>query len=97
MLQHSSVELAVCRETWELKVEFSPFFPLFFRPLGGGREEGRRGRLERRERVNHVTATRACACHGCMRAIGHLLVMSACALGHLLSCLARAVQVVLRC
>ena len=95
MLQHSSAELAVCREAWELKIEFSPLFPAFLptvRGRKGGRKEGKaRKKREREPRYcQDVLVMAACA-------LGHLLVMSACALGHLLSCLARAVPVVLRC
>ena len=98
MLQHSLAELAVCRETWELKVDFPPFFRFspHFLPLRGrkgGRKEGKaRKKREGTTLLLHVLVLVMSAC-----ALGHLLVMSACALGHLLSCLARAVQVVLRC
>ena len=100
MLQHSLAELAVCRETWELKVDFPPFFfrfpRIFSRPLRGrkgGRKEGKaRKKREGTTLLLHVLVLVMSAC-----ALGHLLVMSACALGHLLSCLARAAQVVLRC
>ena len=44
MLQHSLAELAVCREAWELKVDFPPPFSRFsphFLPTAYG-EEGRK-------------------------------------------------------
>ena len=99
MLQHSLAELAVCRETWELKVDFPPFFRfsrIFSRPLRGrkgGRKEGRA--RKKREGTTLLLQVLVLVMSAC--ALGHLLVMSACALGHLLSCLARAAQVVLRC
>ena len=79
MLQHSSAELAVCRETWELKGDFPPpsfdFPRIFSRPLRGrkgGRKEGKARKKEGTTLLLHVLVFVMSAC-----ALGHLLVMSA--------------------
>ena len=96
MLQHSLAELAVCREDLGAKGAISPpllsIFPL---PTARGRKGGRKEGKARKKREGttlllHVLVLVMSAC-----ALGHLLVMSGCALGHLLSYLARAAQVVL--
>ena len=86
MLQHSSAELAVCRETWDKGRVLPPSFDfprIFSRPLRGrkgGRKEGKvRKKREGTTLLLHVLVLVMSAC-----ALGHLLVMSACALGAVL-------------
>ena len=80
MLEHSLAELAVCRETWELKGRFfPPFFRFspYFLPTARGRKGGRKEGKARKKREGttlllHVLVLVMSAC-----ARGHLLVMSA--------------------